>query len=56
MKIIDFQPVKRCPKCQHLIPEIACYCPYCGEKLADDSDEQDENASQEENETSESND
>lgn len=53
MKIIDFQPVKRCPKCQHLIPEIACYCPYCGEKLAD---EQDENASQEENETSESND
>lgn len=29
MKIIDLQPVKRCPKCGRLIPQHLDTCPYC---------------------------
>lgn len=29
MTIIDFQPVKRCPKCGRLIPQHLDTCPYC---------------------------
>lgn len=29
MKTIELQPVKRCPKCQRLIPQHLNTCPYC---------------------------